>query len=141
MEESRNILVVDGQGGGAGKLLVEKIKQEFPFLSVYAVGTNSIASGVMLKAGADHIATGENALKVCCKKADVIIGPLGIVIADSLLGEITPQMALCVAQAEAKRILIPFNNCDHIIAGVTDYAINKLVNAAMLELKKILTED
>lgn len=136
-----NILVVDGQGGGAGKLLVEKIKQEFPSLTVFAVGTNSIASGAMLKAGADHTATGENALKVCCRKADVIIGPLGIVIADSLLGEITPQMALSVAQAEAKRILIPFNTCDNIVAGVGDYAINKLVNAAMAELKKMLKKD
>ena len=132
-----SILIIDGQGGGAGKLLVARIKELFPSFTVIAAGTNSIASSVMLKAGADHTATGENAIKVCCRKADVIIGPLGIVIADSLFGEITPAMALAVAQAGAKRILLPFNTCDNIVAGVTDYAIGKLVNMAMDELKKI----
>ena len=132
-----NILIIDGQGGGAGKLLVSRIKELFPSFTVIAAGTNSIASSAMLKAGADHTATGENAIKVCCRKADVIIGPLGIVIADSLFGEITPAMALAVAQSDAKRILLPFNTCDNIVAGVTDYAIGKLVNMAMDELKKI----
>lgn len=131
------ILVIDGQGGGAGRQLVARIRELFPDLTVIAAGTNSIASGAMLKAGANHIATGENAVKVCCKKADVIIGPLGIVIADSLFGEITPEMAVAVAQSEAKRILLPFNTCDNIVAGVTDYTIGKLVNMAMEELKKI----
>lgn len=133
-----NILVIDGQGGGAGRLLVARIKELFPHFTVIGAGTNSIASGAMLKAGADHIATGENAIVVCCRKADVIIGPLGIVIADSLLGEITPKMALAAAQAQAKRILLPFNTCDNIVAGVVDYTMNKLVNMAMDELKKMV---
>lgn len=132
------ILVIDGQGGGAGKLLVARIKELFPSFTVIAAGTNSMASSAMLKAGADHIATGENAVIVCCKKADIIIGPLGIVIADSLFGEITPAMALAVARSRAKRILLPFNTCDNIVAGITDYAISKLVNMAMEELKKII---
>ena len=132
-----NILVIDGQGGGAGKLLVARIKETFPSFTVIAAGTNSIDSSAMLKAGADHIATGENAVIVCCKKADIIVGPLGIVIADSLFGEITPAMALAVAQSNAKRILLPFNTCDNIVAGITDYTISKLVNMAIEELKKI----
>lgn len=134
------ILVIDGQGGGAGKLLVARIKELFPSFTVLAAGTNSMASSAMLKAGADHIATGENAVIVCCKKADIIIGPLGIVIADSLFGEITPAMALAVARSRAKRILLPFNTCDNIVAGITDYAISKLVNMAMEELKKIIPQ-
>lgn len=134
------ILVIDGQGGGAGKLLVARIKELFPSFTVIAAGTNSMASSAMLKAGADHIATGENAVIVCCKKADIIIGPLGIVIADSLFGEITPAMALAVAQSRAKRILLPFNTCDNIVAGITDYAISKLVNMAMEELKKVIPQ-
>lgn len=134
------ILVIDGQGGGAGKLLVARIKELFPSFTVIAAGTNSMASSAMLKAGADHIATGENAVIVCCKKADIIIGPLGIVIADSLFGEITPAMALAVARSRAKRILLPFNTCDNIVAGITDYAISKLVNMAMEELKKIIPQ-
>lgn len=134
------ILVIDGQGGGAGKLLVARIKELFPSFTVIAAGTNSMASSAMLKAGADHIATGENAVIVCCKKADIIIGPLGIVIADSLFGEITPAMALAVARSRAKRILLPFNTCDNIVAGITDYTISKLVNMAMEELKKIIPQ-
>ena len=132
-----NILVIDGQGGVAGKLIVARIKETFPSFTVIAAGTNSIASSAMLKAGADHIATGENAVIVCCKKADIIVGPLGIVIADSLFGEITPAMALAVAQSNAKRILLPFHTCDNIVAGITDYTISKLVNMAIEELKKI----
>lgn len=134
------ILVIDGQGGGAGKLLVARIKELSPSFTVLAAGTNSMASSAMLKAGADHIATGENAVIVCCKKADIIIGPLGIVIADSLFGEITPAMALAVARSRAKRILLPFNTCDNIVAGITDYTISKLVNMAMEELKKIIPQ-
>lgn len=133
-----NVLVIDGQGGGAGKLLVAKTKSLFPQLKVMAVGTNSVAASSMLKAGADHSATGENSVVVCCRKADVIIGPLGIVVADSLFGEITPKMALAVAQAKAVRILLPFNTCDNIVAGVTDYSIGKLVGMAMEELGKIV---
>ncbi|MBP5183387.1 MAG: DUF3842 family protein [Lentisphaeria bacterium] len=133
-----NVLVIDGQGGGAGKLLVAKTKSLFPQLKVMAVGTNSVAASSMHKAGADHSATGENSVVVCCRKADVIIGPLGIVVADSLFGEITPKMALAVAQAKAVRILLPFNTCDNIVAGVTDYSIGKLVGMAMEELGKIV---
>ena len=91
-----NVLVIDGQGGGIGKLLVSGIKSEYPDFFVTAVGANSIAASAMLKAGADAAATGENAVCVGCRKADIIAGPVGIVIADALLGEITPKMAAAV---------------------------------------------
>ena len=133
-----NILVIDGQGGGVGRQLVTHIKQAFPTVTLTAVGTNTIATSAMIKAGADNSATGENAVLVACRKADVIVGPLGIVIADSLMGEITPAMATAVAQANAKRILLPFNHCDNIIVGVTDYTIGKLLEMAIAEIQKVL---
>ena len=86
------VLIIDAQGGGVGRYLVAMIKQRLPQIEITAVGTNSTATTAMLKAGADHAATGENAVVVCCRKADVIIGPVGIVIADSLYGEITPAL-------------------------------------------------
>ena len=133
-----NILVIDAQGGGFGKQLISAIKREFPDVGITAVGTNSVATGAMLKAGADHGATGENAVVVGARKADIIAGPIGIVIADSLYGEITPKMALAVAQSGAKRILIPFNHCDNIIAGVSDLSVGRLIQSAVEEMRKIL---
>lgn len=133
-----NLLVIDAQGGGFGKQLVAAVKRELPEVEITAVGTNSVATGAMLKAGADHGATGENPVIVGARKADVIAGPIGIVIADSLYGEITPNMALAVAQSSAKRILIPFNHCDNIIAGVSDLSVGKLIQSAVEEIKKIL---
>ncbi len=133
-----NILIIDAQGGGFGKQLVSAVKRELPEVEITAVGTNSVATGAMLKAGADHGATGENAVIVGARKADVIAGPIGIVIADSLYGEITPKMALAVAQSGAKRILIPFNHCDNIIAGVSDLSVGRLIQSTVEEIKKIL---
>lgn len=132
------ILVIDAQGGGVGKQLVTAIKQAIPNSLVTAVGTNSAATAAMLKAGADNAATGENAVVVACRKADVIVGPIGIVIADSLLGEITPIMAAAVGQSRAKRILIPFNHCDTILVGVSDFNIGKLVKNAVTEIQNLL---
>ena len=132
-----NILVIDGQGGGIGRQIVQSVRAKMPDISITAVGTNSIAAGAMLKAGADRAATGENSVVVCCRDADVIIGPVAIVIADSLLGEITPVMAAAVARSEAKRILVPVNCCNNIIAGVPDLSITRLVSSVIEELKRI----
>ena len=132
------LLVIDAQGGGFGKQLVAAIKREFPEMEIHAVGTNSVATGAMRKAGADHAATGENAVIVGARKADIIAGPIGIVIADALFGEITPKMALAVAQSDAKRILIPSNHCDNIIAGVSDVSIGRLIQSAVDEIRKVL---
>jgi hypothetical protein len=126
-----NILVIDAQGGGIGKQLVSAIKHNDPKALITAVGTNSIATAAMLKAGADNAATGENAVVVGCRNADVIIGPIGIVIADSLLGEITPAMAIAVGQSLAKRILIPVNHCDNMVVGVSDLSVGKLIQGAL----------
>ena len=128
------ILIIDAQGGGIGKQLIAEIKKNIPGVDITAVGTNTVATSAMLKAGADRAATGENAVVVNSRRADVIIGPIGIVIADAMLGEITPRMANAVAQSDAKRILIPVNHCDNIVVGVADLNIGKLIQAVIEEL-------
>ena len=134
------LLVVDGQGGRIGQQLVRGIVARHPKLQVFAVGTNSLATAAMLKGGASQGATGENALLVACRRADVILGPLGIVIADALLGEISPAMAVAVAQARARRILIPLNQCDNLVAGVADMPVGRLLDSAVDELGRVLKE-
>ena len=131
-----NVLVIDAQGGGIGRQVVALVKRELPEAFVTAVGSNVSATGAMLKAGADAAATGENAVAVGCRSADVIIGPVGIVIADSVYGEITPKMALAVAQSAAKRILIPFDQCDNVIVGV-DLPLSERIRAAVEALKEL----
>ena len=141
MKKYPEVLVIDGQGGGLGRQLVQTLKKMLPDLSVYAAGTNGTAAEAMRKAGADRAAAGENAVLVACRKADIIIGPIGIVIADSMFGEITPAMALAVAQADAKRILIPMNHCDNIVAGVPNTSTGALVSSAVEKLAAILQEE
>ena len=126
-----NILVIDGQGGRLGAQLVKEIRARIADARIMAVGTNSAATSAMLKAGADESATGENPVVVACRKADVIVGPVGIVIADAMLGEITEKMACAVARADAKRILIPMNRCDNVIAGVGGMSLSALIADAV----------
>ena len=133
-----NILVIDGQGGQLGGQLIRMLKENFKDMKIMAVGTNATATSNMLKAGAEQAATGENPLIVACRKADVIIGPIGIVIADSLFGEITPQMAVTVGQANAVRILLPINKCDNLVAGITDLSTAKLLEDVIVKVKEIL---
>lgn len=135
------ILVIDGQGGGIGKQLTQNIKENFPDVTVRAVGTNVMATQAMLKAGADEAATGENALITACKKADMIIGPIGIVIADSLMGEITPAMAAAVGQSGAVRILLPVNQCDNYIIGVENFSISIQIRSCIELIKNIFSEN
>lgn len=132
-----NVLVIDAQGGGIGRQLVSVIKESIPEAEVTAVGTNSTATSVMLRAGADQAATGENAVVVNSRKADAIVRPIGIVIADSLYGEVTPVMAKAVAQSDARRILIPINHCDNIVVGVSDLNIGTLIRGVVSELEKL----
>lgn len=131
------ILVVDAQGGGIGKQLITEIKKEISDAYIMAVGTNTIATNAMIKAGADEAATGENSIVVASRKADVIVGPIGIVIADSMLGEVTSKMAAAIASSNAKRILLPFSHCDNVIVGVGDMTVGKLVTKAVEEVKAL----
>ena len=132
-----NVLVIDGQGGGLGRQLVAVLSAQCPEAQLTAVGTNSLAANAMLKAGAQRAATGENAVVVNCRRADIIVGPIGIVIADALLGEITSAMATAVCQSSATRVLIPVNHCENYIVGVPDQPISSLVAAAVQKVKAL----
>ena len=133
------VLVIDGQGGGLGRQLVSAIKERFPKIEVLAVGTNSMATAAMLRAGADQAATGENSVVVASSRAEVILGPIGIVIADSMMGEITPRMAVAIGQSHAKRILIPVNHCDNILVGVAESSMTRNVQNAMTALEALIS--
>ena len=113
----------------------------FTDLDITAVGTNSAAAAAMLKAGANHAATGENPVIVACRKAQVIVGPIGIVIADSLFGEITPRMSIAVAQADAVRILLPVNKCDNLVAGISEPNMSVLVEDTMKKLAAVIADN
>lgn len=113
-----NILVIDGQGGRLGRRLLEEIRKSCPNAVITAVGTNSMATQNMMASGcADHLATGENAVIVACRTAQIIAGPFGIAMADAMLGEISPAMANAVASSTAYRVLIPMNLCNTYVAG------------------------
>lgn len=133
-----NIVIIDGQGGQLGAQLVKEILPRFSDVTLTAIGTNALATAAMLKAGARNAATGENPTLVACKSADVIVGPIGIVIADSLLGEITPKMALAVAQSDAERILIPMNRCRSLVAGIRAPSTSELISDTIDKLSEII---
>lgn len=133
-----NLLVIDGQGGQLGSHIIKSVSERFPQIEITAVGTNANATAAMVKAGAKKAATGENPVTVAVKKADIIIGPIGIVISDALLGEITPLMAQSVGSADAVRILIPMNKCDSIVAGVSSVSVSHLLEDAMEKLGEVI---
>lgn len=132
------VLVIDGQGGRLGKLIIEKLKKRAPGVDVTAIGTNSLASSAMLKAGADQAASGQNPVVYNSKRADVIIGPVGIVIANALLGEITPAMANAVSESDAYKILLPVNRCNHFIVGIEEHSMAEYIELAVDEVLNYL---
>ena len=133
-----NVTIIDGQGGQLGAQLVREISTQFENVNLTAIGTNAVATATMLKAGAKNAATGENSVIVACRKADIIIGPVGIVITDSLLGEITDKMAIAVGRADAVRILIPMNKCDNLIAGISNLNMRTLIDDAIAKIRNII---
>lgn len=134
------ILVIDGQGGKLGRTLVENIRKNFPDAEIMAVGTNSIATSAMLKGGADRVATGENPMVVACRNAQIIVGPVGIAMADSLLGEISPAMANAVVSSNAHRVLIPMNLCDTYVSGVNS-ASGVILEDAIAHIRTLLDRE
>ncbi len=137
-EAKLKVLIVDGQGGMVGKQMVEAVRKMIPDAEITAVGTNTSATASMLKAGADNGATGENSVVVAVRDADIIVGPIGIVIADSLLGEITPKMAVAISgSSPAKKILLPVNKCNNIIVGVGGKSTSSLIAEAIETIREI----
>ncbi len=132
------VVVVDGQGGRLGQLIVEEIVNEKIPCELYVIGTNSIATSAMLRGGASNGATGDNPVRVVCKDADVIIGPIGIISADSLLGEVTPEMAVAIGQSQAMKLLLPVSNCNNQVIGVKQITMNEMVKETVKCLKELL---
>ncbi|MDE5966746.1 MAG: DUF3842 family protein [Lachnospiraceae bacterium] len=134
-----NVLIIDGQGGGVGRLLVERIAGQFQDANIIACGTNSMATANMLKGAKISGATGENAVVYNARRADVIVGPVGIVMANAMLGEITPVMAAAVTDSDARIILIPMNRCQTKIVGVQEKKISEYVDE-VIEMMKTDTQ-
>lgn len=129
------VAVIDGQGGGIGRNLMEKIRKVASGkFELIALGTNSLATSAMIRAGADVGATGENPIVINSEKVDVIMGPLAIVISNSIMGEITPKIAYAVGNSPALKILIPLNKCNVEIAGTENKNISELLDSAVNEL-------
>jgi len=125
------IVVIDGQGGRLGKMLVEEIKTKLPQAEVWAIGTNSIAASTMLKAGADCGATGENPVLRAVRDADAVLGPVGIVVAHAIMGEVTAAMAEAVGGCRGRKFLIPMNSCGVIVAGTRELGLGAYVHEAV----------
>lgn len=132
------IVVIDGQGGRLGQMICERITSEKINCELYAIGTNGTATSAMLKGGAKYGATGENPVIVACRDADIIIGPIGIISADSLLGEITPAMAVAIGQSSALKLLIPSGHCNNQVVGVKQMCLPELANETVEKLKSYL---
>lgn len=135
------VVIIDGQGGKLGRMLVEGIKEAGLGCELVAIGTNSIATAAMLKAGADAGATGENPVIVASRDADVLVGPIGILVADSLLGEITPAMAEAVGRSKAIKLLLPVNICNTRVVGVQTQSFSVLATSAIEELAAIVRQN
>lgn len=132
------VVVIDGQSGRMGQLLIDRMRAANLPCEILAVGTNALATAAMLKAGADAGATGENPVLVACRTADIIAGPIGILSADSLLGEITPAMAVAIGQSPAKKVLLPVNQCSNIVVGTQSLSLSKLMDEAVDLLRSML---
>ena len=131
------VVVIDGQSGRMGQLFLERaVAAKLP-CELLAVGTNAIATSAMLKAGASAGATGENPVLVACRTADGIVGPIGILAADSLMGEITPAMAVAIGQSRAKKLLLPVNHCNNLVAGTQSLSLSRLMEEAVELLRSL----
>ena len=131
------VTIIDGQGGQLGARFVKEILEKFPEFELTAIGTNAVATATMIKAGAKNAATGENPVVVACRNSDVIIGPVGIVVADSLLGEVTEKMAVAVGRSDAVRILVPMNRCKNLVSGVKELNTSFLIDDVISKLYEI----
>ncbi len=131
------IVVIDGQGGRMGSALIERIKATLPEHTCIAIGTNSIATAAMLRAGADAGATGENPVIVNARTADVIAGPIGILVSNALYGEVTPAMARAIGESAAVKLLLPVNRCGSIVIGVKEQSLADQIREAVSRIKAL----
>lgn len=134
----KRVVVIDGRSGRTGQLFIERIKAAQLNCEISAIGTNAIATAAMLKAGAAAGATGENPVVVACRTADVIAGPIGILAADSLMGEITPKMAIAIGQSSATKLLFPVSHCNNVVVGTQSLSLSRLMDEAVELLRSML---
>lgn len=134
----KKIVVIDGRSGRTGQLFIERVKAAQLPCEIIAIGTNAIATSAMLKAGAEVGATGENPVVVASRTADVIAGPIGILSADSLMGEVTPTMAVAVGQSSATKLLFPVSHCNNIVVGTQSLTLSRLMDEAVELLRSML---
>lgn len=134
------VVVIDGQSGRIGQLFAEKVTKAKLSCELIAIGTNAIATSAMLKAGASMGATGENPVVVATRTADIIVGPIGILAADAMLGEITPAMAAAVGRSSAKKLLLPVNLCNNIVVGTQSLSLSAILDEAVETLRQILND-
>ena len=135
------VAVVDGQGGGIGKYITEKLRKNFSEkIEIFAFGTNALATSAMLKAGADQGATGENAIVQNMSEMDIIAGAIGIVVAHAMLGEVTSKMAKAIGKSKAIKLLLPINRCGITVIGVEEDSLPHLVDALIIKIKEILKD-
>ena len=135
------LLIIDGQSGRLGAQIIEGLRKaglSQPH-TIIAVGTNALATSAMINAGADQGATGENPVAVQCRTADVIAGPIGITLADAMLGEVTPLMAASVGRSAAQRVLLPSDRCATFVAGVSPMTRKQLIDAAVERILQIIS--
>ena len=135
--EIMNILVIDAQGGGIGRQLIAKLLEKLPEADIVAAGTNSMATNAMIKAGAKRAATGENAIRYCTSQAKIITGPIGIIVANAMLGEISPVISESVGSSSAKKVLIPITHCNTIIAGTKALPVKDCIEDAVDRIVRI----
>ncbi|WP_066638529.1 DUF3842 family protein [Desulfolucanica intricata] len=132
------VAVIDGQGGGIGKSITEKIKREFgENIEIIALGTNALAAFRMLKAGANEVASGENAICVTVKDVDIIMGPISIIVANSMLGELTPKMAQAICEARAQKVLMPLNKLGMHIVGLSNEPLPHLIDMMVTKVREL----
>lgn len=135
------VVVIDGQSGRMGRLFIERAIAAGVPCRFTAIGTNALATAAMLKAGAAEGATGENPVLVACRGADIIVGPIGILAADSMLGEITPAMAAAIGSSEAKKLLLPVNQCGNLVAGTQNLSLSRVMEEGAELLRTLLTRE
>lgn len=131
------VVVIDGAGGGVGKALVEGLKRRLPDAEVIAVGLNALATAAMLRAGADAGATGENPVRVACRDADIVMGPIGIAFADAMLGEVTPAAAQAVQMSPAVKVLVPVGRCGVRVAGTANLTMSAAIEDAVAQAAQL----
>ena len=137
----KSIAVIDGQGGGIGSVIIKRLREVLgEEVEVIGLGTNAMATGAMLKAGANKGASGENAIVQTVKTVDILTGPVNILLANSMMGELTPRMAEAIASSPAKKCLLPLKTPEVEIVGASKEPLPHLVDQLIKRIQEMIVE-